>query len=233
MKILVGIPILTGYQHSKEAIESVVYKDDVELIIIDNGTALDIETLINSYTYLPNVYVIRNEENIYVNPAWNQIIAHFLKSNCDMLCIMNSDLLMQNNWADVLRQWYQTSDGGESYIPFIINDKREIGHPVDIISHLYEEVHEGTAGVFITLTQEQARMVYPIPDELVVWYGDNWIYTILRESNFKTIIPKNLIAFHGLSQTVSNIKGIDELIGRDTWMWNNKIREKINERIRK
>lgn len=218
MKILVGIPVLSGYDHTKNAIDSVLSQENVDLLIIDNGADLDVKPLFILYSQDERVTVISNPENRYVNPAWNQIVKYFLASlSHDYLVIMNSDLLMNKNWSRVLFNRFITYKN-ESYLPNVIDDRTLVDQNIGIES-ICQEVTGGVPGIFITLTKEQARLIYPITEDCLIWYGDNWIYDILRGSGHKTIILNNLIAHHGGSQTVSRLIGIDKLIEFDTKLW--------------
>jgi hypothetical protein len=77
----------------------------------------------------------------------------------------------------------------------------------------------GTPGVLICLNKTHANLVYPIPETLKVWFGDNWIYDGLRGVGYKTIIVNNLITYHSGSQNVSKVKGISEIIEQDKIEW--------------
>ncbi len=240
MKILVGIPVITGYKHTMEAIDSVLNQKDVSLMIIDNNATPDIKELFKKYAHYNNFTVKVNENNIYVNPAWNQIMYAFLNNeeykDYDLLCIMNSDLTMQNNWSDVLRNAYNFNPKG-SYLPVVVNDcvklERMKEVPTNVIHDQLKVVTEGTAGIFITLSREQVNMVYDIPETMKVWFGDNWIYGMLRGCGHDTMIVENLFAFHGLSQTVSRVENIDNIIAVDRHEWYNNVEPYLNDLIKK
>lgn len=231
MKILVGIPCLSGYGHTKEAIDSVLSQSNVDLLLIDNGADEDVKNLFLLYSQDTRVTIIHNANNIYVNPAWNQIVKYFLDNiGYDYLVIMNSDLLMNKNWARVLFNRFITCSN-ESYLPVVIDDKTLVHKDVNVVSSVCQEINGGAPGVFITLTKTQARLIFPITEDCLVWYGDNWVYDILRGCGHKIIIIDNLIAHHGLSQTVSRVAGIDELIGADHKKWRELVSGKIQEVI--
>lgn len=216
MKILVAIPCLYGTEHTLEAVNSIVSADGI--LLIDNGAEEGVKNVINSFDRFSNVHVIRNEENIYVNPAWNQIISFFLNSDFDYLCIMNSDLIMQKDWSGVVaRRWME--DPNEILIPKFTQDKELLAVNHNTSATLAKAVHEGTPGVFITLNKTQAKIVYPLPEVCKVWFGDEYIYTILRKLGYKTVIPNNLIAYHYWSQNVQKVQGISELIEQDKKNW--------------
>lgn len=225
MKILVGIPALYGYQHTKNAVESVLNQKDVDLLFIDNGGDEDIKKVVNDYHGHPRFHLISNEYNIFVNPAWNVLMKHFLKSDYELLCIMNSDLSLNKGWSDVIRKRLRVKQN-ESFVPKIVTETRLFERVVDPSYMEAQTVTEGTAGVFITLTKAQCELVYPIPETLKIWFGDNWIYERLRKRGHITVIPSSLIAIHGNSQTVSRLPGISELIEIDKLEW-----EKIKDSV--
>jgi hypothetical protein len=217
MRYLVGIPMLYGAGHCKDAIESVVYKDNVDLLLIDNGADQPVKDIIQRYSHLEKVNVISNLVNIYVNPAWNQIISHFLNDNYDYLLIMNSDLVLHPDWNKVL-DFYLDQMPGIIPVPVIGNDSRLANKKIDL-SLSYTEVFEGTPGVLIIINKEHARAIYPIPETIKVWFGDNWIYEGLRKLGYRTLVLNNLLSYHSGSQTVSKVKDISEIIEQDKIEW--------------
>lgn len=225
MKILVSIPCLYGSAHTKEAIDSVI-KPNVDLLLIDNGAEPDVKRVLDRY---PTALIIRNKENIYVNPAWQQAISYFLMNpQYSHLILMNSDLIMQKDWSEVcFKRWENNPD--EILIPNMTQDKF-FNFPVHPGMSEVQRVYEGTPGVFITLSRKQAEIINPLPTEIKVWFGDNWIYEILRGLDYKTVIPENLWSYHYWSQTVQRVPGISELIEKDKVQWES-IKHKINEKI--
>ncbi len=217
MKYLVGIPCLYGPEHTIEAIRSVVHVNDTDVLLIDNGAERGVsEAIVKFAVSNKNVGVIKNMENIYVNPAWNQIIKHFLKSDADYLMIINSDLILHKDWKNVLDKHF--SKYSEVIpIPIISNDISILKN--SSIIEGFEEVHEGTPGVMIVLNKVQANLIYPIPETIKVWFGDNWIYEGLRKLGYKTVVLKNLFSYHSGSQNVSKVKGISEIIENDKLEW--------------
>lgn len=231
-KILVGIPVVSGYKHTQDAINSVVNKPNVHVLIIDNNATDDVKELFKSYKCLDNFKVIVNEKNVYVNPAWNQIIDFFLQSDCEILCLMNSDLTLQNNWHEVLRYWYYFKDKC-SFVPTLVTDcvKVERLKHVDAFGGIPTKLDNGIAGVFITLNKLQCEIVYPIPSGIKVWFGDNWIYNLLRGVGHNVYAVDNLIAFHGLSQTIDRVEGVTEIIESDKVQWDINTKFKLEKLI--
>ena len=225
MRILVGIPCLYHHDLCKRAIDSVYGKPNVDILLVDNGAEKTVSELIQSYDCLK----IINEQNIFVNPAWNPIIATFLSGGWDYLAIMNSDLILQSQWSEVcFNRWNVSPD--EILIPQMLD---AVPRKVYTNFQPSELVTEGTAGVFITLNRKQAEIIYPIPEEIKVWFGDNWIYSILRALGYVTVIPPNLFSYHAWSSTVSKVPGISEIIESDKVAWAEVVEPRMIERITK
>ena len=232
MKYLVAIPCLFGAAHTKEAIDSVVNQNGVSVLIIDNGSPADTKEVLNSYQDRDNVHYITHPVNTYVNPAWNDAMLFFkIADSYDYLCIMNSDLIMNKKAFEVMRYNHNFSPD-EIYIPVIGDDKVNGTKEVDAASNK-NEVHSGTPGVFIVLNKEQVNIVYPIPSEIKVWFGDNWIYDTLRQLGYHTIILDNLLSYHYWSQNVQRVEGISEIIEEDKKQWREVVEPKMQELIKK
>lgn len=228
MKTLVAIPFLFGAEHSKLCIESVI-NSGVDVLLIDNGAEQSVKNVLNFYHSRSNVHIISNHENIYVNPAWNQAMEFFLEMDYDQLVIMNSDLIMHPNWHEVLKnRLVEVPD--EITLPVITDSSMQYA-TCEYQSGM--EVSSGTAGVFISLNRKQVEIVYPIPKEIKVWFGDNWIFDLLRGIGCKTVIAPNLYAkhYHNGSQSVGRVVGISEIIEQDKIVWAETVEKIMKDKI--
>ena len=190
--------------------------------------------ILNKYNNLHNVKIIHNPNNVYVNKAWQQAVDYFLgHDEYDNLIIMNSDLIMQKNWAQILRLRLDANPN-EIIIPNIINDKsfNEIDtNNIDINECII--VDNGTPGVFICLNREQVKIISPLPHDCCkIWFGDEFLYTILRSIGYVTVIPKNLHAYHSWSANVSILKEAAEIIEEDKKQWELVGRPRMNNIIK-
>ena len=215
-KFLVGIPAYLGVGHTIEAIES-AQSENSEVLVIDNNA----EDGIKQYLYANHndkLHVIINEKNEYVNPAWNTIMEFFLAhKEYDVLCIMNSDLILPPKWDKALDLFYNMVDNAIP-VAYCIDDKRKIEEcPLNNAS--LNLIEGGIAGIFICLTRKQCEAVYPIPSYIKIWFGDNFCHEVLRMLGHKTFLYKNLNVYHAVSQNVSKVEGISELIEIDKEMW--------------
>ena len=225
-KILVGIPMITGADHCRKAIESVLNQENIELLIIDNNSEPDVKEMLKEYHDRRNVHITVNPKNVYVNPSWNQIMNYFLwYSDCEYLVIMNSDLIMHKDWSNVCRNyWGPIGDHkGHMLLPVIVDTLSE---DISDRSEYAEAVFSGTPGIFITLNREQAKRVNPIDSTIKIWFGDNWIFDTLRKHGDLTVIPNNLLATHAWSSTISRVPEAYDIIEQDKIAWE-KIKYKV------
>lgn len=229
MKILVGIPCLYGYKHTEDAINCCLSQNNVDLLLIDNGGNDEIKTLFKNYACYDRITIIQNEVNVYVNPAWNQILDYFLKTDIEQLVIMNSDLVLQKDWSEVLRYRF-SKKSNETLIPTLLNDIKHVGRKVSV-TDLDSKNVTSAAGFFITLNKHQAKLVYPVTEDCKVWYGDNWIYEILMGAGHKMQVVNNLLGFHTASQTLQRVAGIHDIIAKDNATWVSTVQPEIFKRI--
>lgn len=212
MRILVGIPVLYNGTTCLKAFESVI--DEADLLIIDNGSAPDVKQAIKTFQDKYICSVIGFEKNIFVNASWNCILREFIGSDFDQLVIMNSDLIMQPGWSK------QLEDG-------------IISLPCDGTLKADEEVFRGSPGIFIQTNKKMAEMVYPIPEQIKLWYGDEYILTILREMGYKTIVKHKLVGlhFHGGSQSIAILPNKSEMIEADKVAWETIVEPLMQKKI--
>lgn len=199
MKILVGIPVLYYPEICKKAIDSVINEADV--LIINNSQDIEMRRMFIQYDN--RVHFRHNLSNHYVNRSWNEILETFLNSEgYDQLVIMNSDLIMQPGWSKYLEENVWCIVNGGSY-------------------KVNTEVFEGIAGVFINFNKEMARLVYPLPEKLKIWYGDTYIEKKFKKAGYKMIVKFGLLAdhVHGGSVTVRQLPEFQEIIKQDMIEW--------------
>lgn len=170
-----------------------------EIIVIDNAK----EDRPNSQFY-SKVRLIEQEENIFVNPAWNLGVKECKNEN---ICILNDDVTFNVdevfNVANLVLKDHPTSCLGV--------------HPISYKG--YNEtpkVAEGSAigqgwGCCIFLKKENW---VDIPEQIKIWFGDNWIVQN-HEKSFS-------IAFKISTEmsTTSNLEELSNVIKQDVEQWN-------------
>ena len=71
-------------------------------------------------------------------------------------------------------------------------------------------------GWLMTLNLDNYKQCnYKIPNELKVWYGDDWIADQLFKNGYKGVVYKNALAIH-VQSTSSGSQHIKDVIARDS-----------------
>jgi len=170
-----------------------------EVIVIDNTLeGGNIQEEISKLIY------IEEKQNTFVNPAWNKGTAI---SKYDKLMFLNDDVITDFSLIDKVYD-------------HITEDKGMIG--------LGEGCWENTGEVFeIKLTYEQ-RLAYAclffmhkksyinIPEDLKVWYGDNWLFEKTGKQPYKIV---NWKVGGYISATIFNVPKIFSVAKEDEAVW--------------
>ena len=173
-----------------------------ELILIDNTDRLD--NLDGED--IPKLVHIKEGRNTFVNPAWNKGVA---LAKEDKLMIINDDVITHFGIIDFMHDLVTEDKGmigaGETcwISPNISPDINEIIHRKPRYGSLFF-IHKNS--------------YRPIPEEMKVWYGDDWLF-------YKSGKPRYEITYWpmggGGSQTV-DLPQFNELKINDGRLWLNK-----------
>lgn len=105
-----------------------LYKDDVHLVIVDNGSKDGTAEILNDRYAGGDVRVIVSDENLGFSKG-NNIGYMYLKDiGCDFIVLLNNDVIaVQDNFIDRIETEYE--NGGFDILgPMILNGKLEIVH---------------------------------------------------------------------------------------------------------
>lgn len=137
-----------------------------EIIIIDNDPSTRPEHPILSH----NKVTLKDDENLYVNPAWNWGAAN---SKYEQLCFLNDDMIVD------IKLFFKAIHhvGPKSGVTGLCAGKKEFNQPpLQNGSILFQPWHgEHTFG-FGSLFFLHKECWIPIPEELKIYYGDNWVF---------------------------------------------------------
>ncbi len=73
----------------------------------------------------------------------------------------------------------------------------------------------GRGGWCLFFTAEAARAWLPIPEELRLWYGDDFIHWKMKESGYQGLTVHDSYCFHFGSKTVETVGKIQHIIDAD------------------
>lgn len=201
--LLVGIPCYKDGPMVDRCLSS-LREPGVQLLIVDNGSEADVKQAIDG-----RGIVIRNVVNRYVNPAWNQMMRYFLKGarQYDLLVLANSDLVLDPGWAVKLRA-HRKRDKQEQLIFGKIGVERSMG-------------------AFFAMTRRAVRATYPIPDDILIYGGDDFIFEVNCRVGFAESFVEEVTMFHAVSGTISKSPELWEIGRRDNARWHHHVLPKI------
>jgi glycosyltransferase involved in cell wall biosynthesis len=209
--ILVGIPCLNDGPMVDRCLGS-LEESGVQLLIVDNGSAPDVKQAISGRGIL-----IRNEVNRYVNPAWNQMMKVFLEhpSRYDLLVIANSDLVLDPGWSSKLRA------------------HRQVYRNEQLIFGMDAPRQRKSAGTFFAMTCLVAVASWPIPDDLLVMGGDDFIFNVNAGVGHDEHVVRPITMTHVERGTYDRTPEIWDIAREDTDRWNRHVfRDLVPRRIR-
>ena len=210
-KVSAIIPTLWKAKEFTDHLVNVLIEDESvgEIIIIDNAPA--------DFSYdNEKVVMLRQEENIYVNPSWNLGIE---ESDYDKFIIFNDDIIIPYNFVSQLESMLTPDKGiigiderGVIKIPnFDSKNITFLDRKIDL-----KPVKERGWGFGIALAGHR-KSYYKIPENIRIWYGDDYLIQ-MNNKHYKTnYIVDDLPIFTMMSATsdleeFNEIKNIDNLM---------------------
>ncbi len=141
-----------------------------EIIIIDNST--------QGFAFpSPKVKVLEVEENIFVNPAWNLGMQH---CKTDYWCLMNDDIMLCPYFCSFVLQMLQPDMGTVGILgDYVKNvDLNTFVQPIAHAEKMFLREMYHLCYCFGIAMFGHKDAFTPIPEELKVFFGDNYlIYT--------------------------------------------------------
>lgn len=174
------------------------------IIIIDNSRKDD--NLRISDTGL-RMQIHRPSSPLGVNPSWNYGIQR-LCDTVDLISVLNDDLLLETKFFEKLIRLTSIHTEASVLCPETVARPGELQHvvPVEKSACIRMYKREGWAW---SAPSEVLRKVPPIPSDLQIWFGDDWLWlhTVkrMRRPWMKMLGNK---CYHYVSQTSSKINGV-------------------------
>jgi hypothetical protein len=206
-KFSVIIPTIWKSEYTMELLERYSKSDYVgEIILIDNAPTKDI--------VMDKLIHIKEETNTYVNPAWNKGVR---LSKYDNITITNDDILFDvDEYFYYMQQAHNVLElgyiGSHSHNYTITqSNNTEI--------ELYDnKTNTGGWGCLFSFNKNNWK---PIPNQLKIWYGDNWIH-----GTNGLILQLKGIAIQTKMSTSSDLDSVRDVRDNDTIEWMKLINQK-------
>ena len=185
------IPTMWKYPPFLKFLNNLTQIDVVsEIILIDNEHDACPTDLLPKSSKIKHYWW---DSNIFVNPAWNFGVERSTNEN---ICILNDDVIVDlklfydiNNFMNNDNQF-----GTAGICPGLLQYEQPlfINGAIDIIPWdpgLYNNSSAGTRFGFGTLFFVKRKNWIPIPNEMRVYCGDDWVFeTQLRQGNINYLI---------------------------------------------
>ena len=182
----------------------------VEIFLIDNNSSEDIQSAVDSHPNL-NIIYMRQKKNIGVNAAWN-IGIQLAKGN--FLSILNNDIILPKFFFKYIKELMIKHKEVGICVPNTVEDKTTV---ITTESYPYIKTfplarREGWA---YTIRTSVARECYPIPTNLKLFFGDDYLFGKTRELGYTVVkMVTNPIYHYGsitLSATLGDSKTLQSL----------------------
>ena len=210
-KVSAIIPTLWKAKEFTDHLVDVLIEDESvgEIIIIDNAPG--------DFSYdNEKVVMLKQEENLYVNPSWNLGIE---ESDYDKFIILNDDIIIPYNFVSQLESMLTPDKGiigiderGVIKIPnFDSKNITFLDRKIDL-----KPLKKRGWGFGITLAGHR-KSYYKIPENIRIWYGDDYLVKMNNEHHKTNYIVDDLPIFTMMSTTsdleeFEDIKNIDNLM---------------------
>ena len=191
------IPVLNQIDLAKQLF-GCISKNSIlplEIILIDNGSEEDFSDFPKKYENL-NIKYIRNDENIGVNPAWNLGISF---SKGKFVSILNSDIIISTSFFKKTLQAFQMFESFGIIVPNTVKERNSNleNDQAPIIRDI--EKREGWA---FTIRKEILDKIKPIPNQLNLFFGDDYLFECSKLLGYRNIKIMNNSIYHYKNATI-------------------------------
>lgn len=204
-----------------------IYSNAVNAIfIIDNTDMQDFSKEFDDLLGCAKLHVINGQHRqLYVNNAWNLGIELAKKDmSVPYWCLLNDDILVHRrvfNHVEELMKYNEMLDvvTVNTVNDMSIDDYEDIASVSDYGTACYDEdIPNGRQGWIMFGRKNNWK---PIPHQLKIFYGDDWIYDVVRKrKDAQAVIIRNLLVSHYQSSSVNpNIGKLNPIIKQDEIEW--------------
>ena len=192
---------------------------DVRLYLMDNGSTDDTSAVMQSFS---PAYFQRNESNDSLYKGWNTLAGRALADGAAVVILSNNDLIVAPGWLDAFAR--ELGDPRKRY--FLPNgDLHDAGtFERDALARRAVAVPPLTAsaraGWCLVLPRAAVAAALPIPEELQLWYGDDWIHWKLGQAGYVCEVVLDSFVLHFGSVSFYARPGYPEIVARDRETFN-------------
>lgn len=213
--ITVIIPTYNQINYTNELFESVnenIVKPE-RIILIDDCGSDKVYKIVKKYKNL-NITFIRHEINKGLNYSWNEGIN---LSTTPITSVLNNDIILNKFFFKKIIESYH-SLSWTLICPFTVKNKKEIKLNKD--EPVITQKMGKREGWCWTGKTEYLKKILPIPSNLRMYFGDDYIFFRTRNDNLNTLKIMNNYIYHYGGRTVSVTKSCTGLRQKERVEWN-------------
>jgi GT2 family glycosyltransferase len=203
MKVLVGVPVFRVPDLVEKCIISLT-EQPADVLVIDNASDWEVKQVIKRHAN--KIQVIVSDTNTFCNGGWNLILEYGISHGFDIIGLGSSDAVLKYGWQDAVRNRANKASN-EVWIASQVPSNEEVTKV------------ESVAGFFSFLPLAAAKLVYPIPNTIRHWFGDQYMFEKLRANGWNTVILNTLQAVHQQSAITYVTPEAYTVIEQDKLAW--------------
>jgi GT2 family glycosyltransferase len=184
---------------------------DVQLYLMDNGS--DDATSAVMQSFHPR-YFRRNPTNDSIHKGWNELTAAACRDGASVVIISNNDLIMGPDWLGPLMRElgkpelrYFLPNGNFTNITTFERDAATRRPPPG--------TRPARAGWCMVFPAAAIPLFWPIPEELQLWYGDDYIHRKLSAAGYRCEAVDDCVVHHMLSVSFNERTDHAAIVARD------------------
>lgn len=197
---------------------------EVKLFLGDNGST-DNEASWNIIRAVNPEVAWRNEDNESIYRGWNRLLVDALARDPELICLSNNDLIVSPGWLDPVMREIRKDKAEGALRYFLPNGDYQSEYTFEELARqrsveLAGQTVRADAAWCLFLTPEAAREFLPIPEELQLWYGDNFIHWKLANAGYKCEAILDCGVLHRGSVSFNARHDKVEVVARDREIFN-------------
>lgn len=187
--ISVVVPTMWKYPPFASFLNQVLNHKLVHDVILINNDSHQTPTQFK--TPHPKLTMLDYGENIFVNPAWNTGVMH---AACDIICIMNDDIVFDLRIFHRIHEWFQPHHGCVG-----LQGDQPVQGDIQLCAHTNQSCFGFGQLMFV-----HAQNWVDIPANLLVYFGDNWIFDVHKKKWGSNYLIRNLMHVTPHAQTAQH-----------------------------
>ena len=198
--------------------------NDIKILAIDNGSTDNGET----WAEVQKAdWFEHNDQNENLSKGYNRLIKKSLEMGAEYVCLASNDIVVGPRWLDALVREIRL-DRKRCLVPHdgVLKYRDEVDRDtLELLKKIEPSTGRGYNGACIFLTPEAIAEFLPIPEGLVLWFCDAWIYHCLGKAGYGFDVVLDSLIFHQGSLSFYKREGYVQIVAQDEIVYKKAIGE--------